>query len=264
MDMLCIAAEADPIGTMTWNGEPLSVADIARMTGGEVTEVATLLNELDRNGVLSRDRNGTIYNRRMVREAKKARTAQKNGKLGGNPSLRKDREIPPSDNPSDNPEVKAGDKPHIPEARDKKELFRAIDEWFDKFWKAYPSRGKAANPRKPAYEKFRRLVIAGSDPAAIVSAASQFAADRSGEDPRFTPQASRWLNEERWRDFGSASNGVDASDDDWRKRLAYARQNRRWSRAKWCPAPGEPGCRVPEHLIEPGDGTGWAEWGEGH
>lgn len=83
IDMLCIAAEGDPIGYLVVKGEPLSPGDLARMTGGDPTEVATLLNELDRNGVLSRDRNGTIYNRRMVREAKKLKASAKGGKKGG-------------------------------------------------------------------------------------------------------------------------------------------------------------------------------------
>jgi hypothetical protein len=83
IDMLCIAAQSDPIGYLTVKKVPLSVNDIARMCGGSEPDVRSLLDELDRNGVLSRDRNGTIYSRRIVRDAKKAGIAKKNGKLGG-------------------------------------------------------------------------------------------------------------------------------------------------------------------------------------
>src|SRR5690606_30968443 len=80
-------------------------------------EAETLLEELARWGVFSRDRRGCIYSRRMVRDAKKAAIARKNGKNGGNPSLRKTKGISASDN--QNPTK--GDKPQKPEARSQKE-----------------------------------------------------------------------------------------------------------------------------------------------
>ena len=61
--------------------------------------MVSLIDELDRNGVLSRDRRGAIYNRRMVRDAKKIAHARKVGRLGGNPSLSKTRDNPAQDNP---------------------------------------------------------------------------------------------------------------------------------------------------------------------
>lgn len=106
MDLLCIAAQHVPIGYVAVGGKGLSMTDIARMTGGSELEVCTLLEELDLNGVLSRDRNGTLYNRRMVRDAKRSKTATKNGKLGGNPKLCKQTEISGSDNLQDKSQVK--------------------------------------------------------------------------------------------------------------------------------------------------------------
>src|SRR5258708_21359601 len=79
IDMLCIAAQSDPIGYLTVKKVPLSVNDIARMCGGSEPEVGTLIAELERNGVLSRDRNSTIYCRPMLRDDKKPRTPHKNG-----------------------------------------------------------------------------------------------------------------------------------------------------------------------------------------
>lgn len=86
-DLLCIAAQHDPIGYIAVNNEALLANDIARMVGGSESEVSTLLQELDRNGVLSRNRNGLLFSRRMIRDDKKRRTAQQNGKMGGNPTL---------------------------------------------------------------------------------------------------------------------------------------------------------------------------------
>ena len=110
MDLLCIAGMHDPIGYVAVAGQPLNETSIARMTGGTESEVVVLLGELERNGVFSRDRNGRIFSRRMIRDAKKAATARKNGKNGGNPSLGKTKDNPASDKGP----VKDGVKPHKP------------------------------------------------------------------------------------------------------------------------------------------------------
>ncbi|MDQ2079498.1 hypothetical protein RA307_04830 [Xanthobacteraceae bacterium Astr-EGSB] len=81
----------------------------------------------------------------------------------------------------------------------------AIDKWFEEFWAEYPKRGSAANPRKPAAEKFARLVKAGRDPATIVAAAKRFCAIERGAGRYGTDkvaQAITWLNQERFNDYG--------------------------------------------------------------
>ncbi len=103
MDMLCIAAEADPVGYVMVAGKPLDTAALARLAGESAALVEPLLDELREHRVFSVDRRGWIYNRRMVREEKQARISRENGKLGGNPTLRKQSWIPPPDNPSDKP-----------------------------------------------------------------------------------------------------------------------------------------------------------------
>lgn len=113
MRMLCIAATHDPVGYVSVAGKPLDETGLARLTGASESEVAILLHELDQHGVFSRDRHGRIYSRRLIRDARKAANAKKNGKLGGNPRLGKQREK----TGSDNPQVKGWDKPHKPEAR---------------------------------------------------------------------------------------------------------------------------------------------------
>lgn len=262
--MLCIAAEADPIGTLVVNGEPLSVADIARMTGGTVTEVATLLDELDRNGVLSRDRNGTIYNRRMVRDAKRAKIARKNGKLGGNPTLRKDKQNRPLDNPSDKAWVNGGDKPHIPEARARRNNNHSLplDDLFERFKAAYPRR-KGDYEWKTARDRFDREIASGTDPEAIIAGAAAYAEQQRDLGHIGTPyvkQASRFMSARTWEEFPRAPP-IHSTDDDWQRRLKYAREHRRWSSTRWGPKPGEPGCLIPAHLIRSDDGKGWEEWG---
>ena len=51
-----------------------------------------------------------------------------------------------------------------------------------------------------------------------------------------------------------------AAESRWSTRLNIARTQQTWSSSEWGPRPGEDGCLVPSHLIQPGDGQGWREW----
>lgn len=116
MDMLCIAAQNAPVGYLSTGNKPLTSADIAKIIGGvSEEEAANWIAELESNSVFSRDRKGVIYSRRMVEDAHRRQIAAKNGAKGGNPSLSKQRTIPPPDKG----EVKAGVKllSQKPEAR---------------------------------------------------------------------------------------------------------------------------------------------------
>jgi HNH endonuclease len=89
MEMLCIAAEAQPTGYVLVNGRTLSTTDLAQLAGAPEADVQSALAELDAAGVFSRDRKGRIYNRRMMKDVKRAAENQKNGKGGGNPDIRR-------------------------------------------------------------------------------------------------------------------------------------------------------------------------------
>ena len=108
MRCLCIAAESQPVGYLAVNGKALDAPTLAKLAGGEAAEVSRLLGELDQQGVFSRDTRGCIYSRRMVRDAQRYAEARKYGKMGGNPSLRKDLENPPPLNPTDKPRFNGG------------------------------------------------------------------------------------------------------------------------------------------------------------
>jgi hypothetical protein len=83
MRMLCVAAEARPVGFVAVGGRALTDEDFARLGGVAAQEAGALVAELERNGVFSRNRKGTIYCRRMVRDEKKARASAKGGRKGG-------------------------------------------------------------------------------------------------------------------------------------------------------------------------------------
>jgi hypothetical protein len=162
MRMLCIAASHDPIGYVAVAGRALEATDIARMTGGSEGDVQTLLAELDRNGVCSRDRHGRIYSRRMVRDAKAAAMARKNGKLGGNPSLSKHKGNQPWDNPPDKTRLKTH-KP-LPDTRTKVEAPNRASNLGYAEEAARPEGATSPRPKLELVEKepidVRRAVIA--------------------------------------------------------------------------------------------------------
>lgn len=106
MEMVCLMHEAEPRGSLLVNGRPVGSQQLAALAGTSSRETATMLAELEAAGVFSRDENGTIYSRRMRREAEKAERDRRNGKLGGNPMLKGG--VNPPENPRDKAYVDSG------------------------------------------------------------------------------------------------------------------------------------------------------------
>ena len=117
MRMLCICAKGEPTGYLAIAGNPLDASGVARSAGISTAEAETLMAELEAWGVFSRDRKRRIYSRRMVKDVKKSKTAEKNGRRGGNPSLSANRGKQTKNPGSDNPPDKGQDKTQRPEAR---------------------------------------------------------------------------------------------------------------------------------------------------
>jgi hypothetical protein len=252
MDMLCIAAAHDPIGYVSVAGTALTDDDIARMSAGSPDEVPTLLSELERNGVFSRTRNGTIYSRRMVGDAKKASTARKNGRKGGNPTLSKQT----SNSASDNGHFKPPDKPHIPSSSnpEKKKkgasalganpLFEALPDWIPRSaWDAWAEM-RQVSLRKPiktartvemAVNELARLRDLGNDPLAMLEEATL----KSWTS--FYPVKATVNNAIR------PSNALSATDE-MRRKLQLFRDRGVWLSVDG-PAPTDPDCCLPKQIL---------------
>lgn len=110
IEMLAIMHEAQPRGHLVINGREVTAATLAALAGTTPEAVTGLLLELETNGVFSRKKNGVIYSRRMEKDENRSRKARESGKLGGNPTLCKDKGKAGS--------VKGAVNTHIPEARD--------------------------------------------------------------------------------------------------------------------------------------------------
>lgn len=74
MQLLAIAASAD--GYVKIGNKPCSICDLATITGWRKQDISRWVRELEKRGVFSRTDDGTIFCRRMVREAE-ARAAKR-------------------------------------------------------------------------------------------------------------------------------------------------------------------------------------------
>jgi hypothetical protein len=81
-DLLCLMHEGVPYGRLS---APVNL--VLRVTGLTEAEYSPLLADLETHGVFSRDEDGTIYSRRMVRDEHRRITNKTNGEGGGNPAL---------------------------------------------------------------------------------------------------------------------------------------------------------------------------------
>lgn len=242
MRMLCIAAAHDPIGYVAVAGKGLDETSLARLTGCQESEVTSLLGELERNGVFSRDRHNRIYSRRMVSDAKKAAIARKNGKNGGNPTLSKDKDIPPSDKGQDKPVV----KPHKPEAilHTASQQLGASDFPYDRLIEAASSRGRCHEKLAMGVSPIMDLIAKGYNlDTDILPVIREKASPTVRSWSYFVTIIVQRHAEKQAIPAKSASPLVD-----WGVRVTAFYQDSTWATG-WGPRPGDPGCQAPPELI---------------
>jgi hypothetical protein len=95
----------------------------------------------------------------------------------------------------------------------KANAFSVCDEKFAEFWIAYPRR-EGPNPRKPAKLIFDRLVARGVGPQRLIDAAKALAVEHP-TPTRFIPQATTFLNQERFDDEAPLLTGNEFCAEDW-------------------------------------------------
>lgn len=92
----------------------------------------------------------------------------------------------------------------IPRAKKAAPASPAELEEFGRFWAIYPLR--KAKPR--ALTVFCRLRRDGVSLDAILTGATVYAAERAGQEPKFTKYPEGWLNDGRWDDEPASPGGV--------------------------------------------------------
>lgn len=257
IEMLCLMHESEPRGHLLLNGRPVTDAQLGSLAGVPVNTAQELLGELEAAGTFSRTRAGVIYSRRMRKDTATSAKQRKNvSKRWGND---------PAQGPENKEENGIGNTkpdtkpiPKKPEARDT--IPNGIDagpspDLDKRAWdeavitlqrgglgqqKAKAFFGKLLKDNKlTARDLLPSLlnsqVIGTADPQAyLVRAAAGVAKARGTQTAAPVPVAA-W-DDARWL-------GV----------LALNREEGWWN-PDLGPLPGEPGCRVPSHLLQPQQG----------
>ncbi len=181
---------------------------LADFYGYEAGEIEAVIVALRDKGVIEGDRFAAWDKRQPRREdgsAERAKAWRERKKNDTNATEREQTQ-PNADERPDTEERLEGEEnppvaPPVGVAR-----MSGVEARFEEFWAAYPKRGSATNPRKPAFEKFGKLVKAGIDPAEIISGAKAYASAmrHSRKDgTEHVAQAVTFLNQERWKDYSN-------------------------------------------------------------
>lgn len=93
IDMICLMHEGTPYGHLKVNQKVIHAPNLARIVGATIDEVEGWLEELEAAGVCSRDEDGCYLSRRMIRDESIRQVRAAAGKLGGNPNLKKPKEV---------------------------------------------------------------------------------------------------------------------------------------------------------------------------
>ena len=85
IEMLCIMHEGTPVGHLTLGGKPATIRQMAANAGCTEREATRYLAELLDAGVCSKNENGTVFSRRMVKDTEAAEVGRKYAKRRWNP-----------------------------------------------------------------------------------------------------------------------------------------------------------------------------------
>jgi hypothetical protein len=175
-DLLCLMHEGIPYGRLS---APVNL--ILRVTGLTEPEYLSLLADLETHGVFSREEDGTIYSRRMVRDEHRRITNKTNGEGGGNPALVNRGVIRPN---ADTRITGQEEKRREDIKTSKKE---ASDENCDIFRELYPAH------RLDNYGA--QCFISSEDQAGILERLrlAVKSEDWTRENGRYVPKASKWV-----------------------------------------------------------------------
>ena len=194
IELMCVAHEGDNYGHLSINGKPMTPAQVARMVGESPAVAAKLLKELEDAGVFSRDEQGCIFSRRMVKDEHVRNVRADAGRLGGNPNLLKQK-VKQNEKqnltPSSSSSSSSSDNPPAPDGGD-------VPPGFAEFWKTWPP-----NDRKQA--KGKCLAVwkkagAERDAAAVLAHVERLKDSESWKKQggQFVPAPLVYLGQRRW------------------------------------------------------------------
>jgi hypothetical protein len=219
IECLCIMHEAEPYGHLVVRGSPLEVPSLASVAGASEQVVRACLHELEEAGALSRNKDGVIVCRRMVRDWKKRERDKNNGKKGGNPLLKNP--VPSNVyvlgvNPTVKAEVKGGDKARSQNLESRREANASVEQAFDVLWPLWPPEARKRHPQQKVRDAIASQLKLGAKAEEIIAAGKAHVAERIKSGPSYVKGLVPWLNQGLWRNWLEAP---DASEIARRHRL---------------------------------------------
>lgn len=169
--------------------------------------VRTALSELEAAGYLERclmrGADGHLSTHTVVYDTPRSPAPENPASVTENPSPEPGKPTPGKPTPENQAPYK--------ETKKKEQTHTAPDAAeFEKFYRAYPRRvgkGQAVTAFKSALKK--------ADADTLIAAASDFARNINGTDPKFVPHPSTWLNGERWLDEKPQPTINDGRPEGW-------------------------------------------------
>lgn len=192
LEMICLMHEAEPYGHLLVEGEIPTNKQLANQLGCQLDELEPALTELERYGVFSRRKNGTIYSRKMAKLKAVSDKKRESGLKGGNPILK--------------------EKPKASKAKPRTEDDEASDKVsFSAFWLAWPNKVS----KKSAESAWRKLNEADRH-AAFGTLQSWWDIWRRRHPDAAPIHPATYLNQRRWEDdFGGVSAQMDPDIARW-------------------------------------------------
>lgn len=214
----------------------------------EIAEAERLRDARSRGSHIT---NGLRYGQRPLSDQTAGRSAGRSAELERVAVASLHARASPSPSPSDSPLPPAGGKA----------FDRELDLMFERWWLLMPKRGDHANPKKPARERWLRIVRADHAMVETLMAGARAYAGKvikTGTEARAVAQGVTWLNQARWEQDAPAPAPEGSPEalapginiDVYQRAVAAWYATKHWPKFLG-PAPGQPGCRVPPDMLKP-------------
>lgn len=257
MEMLCIAAQHNPIGYVAIDGKALGAKEIARHSGATVEETEKLIKELEDAGVFSRDRTSKIYSRRMINESKRREKGKLDGLKGGNPTLLNQKGKSRTLNYTVNGRDNRGGSPQIPDTRvhmpDADSGGRSLNEKSEALFEA--AKGNVAHGTT-GIEFIGPILDLEAQGCDFELDILPVVRDRIAKiDTPLRTWGARWLRDAILEHKATrlSNRGKGSGDTDWDNIVRNFKDKGLWVESAWGPKPGERGCQVPPEILKQHD-----------
>jgi hypothetical protein len=228
--LLCVAHKSARRGyVQSASGKPLSLDELATLCGCSTEEVSRLLHELETAGVISVNRHGVIYSRKMLREQDLSEKRRQAGRMGAEKThgLPRQTDLPGQmvkQSAWQNVVSSVSNTLSFEDGGAGEELFLP---GFAVFMAAYPK-------DEDKDEALQAWLALGPDPplqAAILAGLERWKQSAQWkEDPRWIPHAAKWLADRRW-EKGPASEP--AAEEHRPQTMEEIHEQVRQRRAAW-------------------------------